>query len=80
MRNALTSASPEWRTILDRLHEYPKNRIVETDHEFIIGKSEVAAQRAYNNELFRIVHARTSGAWKAQVVTATEDTSSSSGC
>ena len=73
LRNALTSASPEWRTILDRLHEYPKHRITEADHEFIVGKSDVTVQRAYSNELFRIVHARTAGAWKAQVVVATED-------
>ena len=46
---------------------------VEADLEFITGKSYVMVQRAYSNELFRIVHARTTGSWKAQVVTATED-------
>ena len=73
LRNALTSASPEWRTVLDRLHEYRKHTIEASDLELIIGKAGPEAHAAYSNELFRIAHARTSGTFKAQVVQATED-------
>ena len=73
LKSTLAAASPEWRIILDRLLEYPKRRIAAEDLEHITGKSEVEAHLAYSNELFRIVHARTSGTLKGQVVVATED-------
>ena len=73
LRNALTSVSPEWRAVSDRLHEFPKNRIEAGDLELLTGRSEREAHTAYCNELFRIVHARTSGPLKGQAVVATED-------
>ena len=64
LRSALTSASPEWRTVLDRLHEYKKHTIEASDLALIAGRPEPEADAAYSNELFRIVHARTSGTFK----------------
>ena len=68
----LTSVSPEWRAVLDRLHEFQKNRIEAGDLELLTGKREREAHTAYCNELFRIVRARTTGTCQAQVMAGTE--------
>ena len=59
--------------ILDRLHEFGQLRIKQEHLELITGKSDRDQQRAYCNELFRIVEARTSGALSARVVRSGED-------
>ena len=58
---------------MERLHEFGQLRIKQKHLELIAGKSERDQQRAYCNELFRIIEARTTGALSARVVRSGED-------
>ena len=55
LKNALGNASPEWRAILQRLHEFGKLRVESTDLDLIIGSGDADTQKAYCSELFRVL-------------------------
>ena len=61
MKSALGNASAEWRTILQRLHEFGKLSVEPSDLDVIIGSTDPDIQKAYSSELFRILEARTTG-------------------
>ena len=46
LKNALGSASPEWRAVLQRLHEFGKLRVENDDLDLIVGSRDLDVQKA----------------------------------